>query len=338
MHISANTAIEEALLGGLIVGSSSAALMFLKGRITGLSGIAKGLVRPEGEDWHITYNIGLLSSGYLIKMWYPQLINVKESIPQSIPVIITAGLLVGYGTRLSGGCTSGHGLCGLSRFSPRSLVSVLTFMSSAAITATIANQSSIAPLLITDSPFVVDGLVKALIPTAAVLGISYVYNSDVRPKDKSFFQTPLIGHLAAFGCALLFGTGLVIGQMVDSDRVLGFLDFTNTTRGWDPSLAGVMGGGVLVTALAFPFMKHADPKTLICQRSLKSILNIGAVEPNLIIDTKLLLGSILFGVGWGLLGVCPGPGWVALGAGASASSLFVPSMLLAMMVRSDYLM
>lgn len=338
MHISSDTALEKAILGGLIVGTSSAAFMFLNGRITGLSGIAKGLVRPDGEDWQYTYNLGLFASGYLMKHLFPQMITSSSTVPQSVPVIITAGLLVGYGTRLGSGCTSGHGLCGLSRFSPRSLVAVLTFMASGAVTATIANQPQIYAMLTTPTPYTVDNIFMKVVPTLSILGLSYVYNTietnrKHRPSTRSCFYT----HLSALACSMLFGTGLIVGQMVDTNRVVGFLDFLNPVRGWDPSLAGVMGGGVLVTALTFPFLKSADLSTAVCNRSFKDLITIGAEGANKNIDTKLMVGAALFGAGWGLLGICPGPGMVSLGIGSAAASLFVPSMLLGMMIRSDYL-
>eukprot|EP01042_Synura_sphagnicola_P015985 gene15985-20250_t len=112
------------------------------------------MVGPDGEDWQYTYSFGLFSSGVLVKYLFPQLITASSTVPQSIPVIVTAGLLVGYGTRLGSGCTSGHGLCGLSRFSPRSLAAVLTFMASGAVTATIAHQPEVSALLTTPAPYV----------------------------------------------------------------------------------------------------------------------------------------------------------------------------------------
>lgn len=337
MHIASNTALENAIVGGLIVGTSSAAFMYLNGRITGLSGIARGMVGPDGEDWQYTYSFGLFSSGVLVKYLFPQLITASSTVPQSIPVIVTAGLLVGYGTRLGSGCTSGHGLCGLSRFSPRSLAAVLTFMASGAVTATIAHQPEVSALLTTPAPYVVDSFLKALIPTAAVLGLSAVYNNTAGKVKGKNTRSCLYTHASALGCSLLFGLGLIVGQMVDTKRVVGFLDFLNPVNGWDPSLAGVMGGGVLVTALTFPYLKHAEVNTAVCKRPLKSLINLGPQGPNINIDTKLIVGASLFGVGWGLLGICPGPGIVSLGLGSAAASLFVPSMLLGMMIRSDYL-
>jgi hypothetical protein len=337
MHLSANTALEKGIVGGLLVGTSSALFMYLNGRITGLSGISKGMVRIDGEDWQYTYNLGLFASGFLAKQLFPHLITVGTKAPQSLPVIITAGLLVGYGTRLGSGCTSGHGLCGLSRYSPRSLVAVLTFMASGAITASIASQPQVAALLTSSTPYEVNNYLMAIAPTLSVLGLSYVYNStDGSAKPKAPVRSGIYAHLSALMCSLLFGTGLIVGQMVDTERVIGFLDFLNPVRGWDPSLAGVMGGGVLVTALAFPYMKQADITTVVCKRPIKDLITIGPQGSNIVIDAKLVVGASLFGIGWGLMGICPGPGIVSLGLGSAAASLFVPSMLLGMMIRSDY--
>lgn len=80
-----------------------------------------GLVHPDGEYWHYSYCLGLLSAGVLTKLYYPtsSVFDMGVSGEAPLPLIIVAGLLVGYGTRVAGGCTSGHGLCGLSRLSPR---------------------------------------------------------------------------------------------------------------------------------------------------------------------------------------------------------------------------
>lgn len=336
MHLSSNIALDKGLLGGFIVGSASAALMLLNGKITGLSGIAKSLVRPEGEEWQYTYNFGLIAAGALARQFFPELLAFQAPIPRSVSVIVTAGLLVGYGTRISGGCTSGHGLCGLSRFSPRSAVAVLTFMASGAVTAYVCRLPEVAPLLASSSPLVIDNLLVGILPTLSILGLSYVYNGDVRAKGQSVVgKSSLLAHLTSLGCALAFGAGLLVSQMVDSNRVMGFLDFLNPVTGWDPTLAGVMGGGVLVTTLTFPFAKKNNLRTAVCDRPLKDVLVVGAVGPNTVIDGKLIVGATLFGAGWGLLGFCPGPALVNLGAGNAAASLFVPSMLLGMMFRSN---
>jgi uncharacterized membrane protein YedE/YeeE len=115
------------LAGGALIGASASALLLLNGRIAGISGVFAGMLTPRAGDlaWRVLFFAGLLSGGWLVARWSPGAIQASR---QPLILLVLAGLLVGFGTRLSGGCTSGHGLCGLSRLSLRSLVATVTFM------------------------------------------------------------------------------------------------------------------------------------------------------------------------------------------------------------------
>ncbi|MBD9395341.1 YeeE/YedE family protein [Acidovorax sp. ACV01] len=116
-----------ALVGGLILGLATAAFVLLHGRILGISGILGGLLPPRGNDtaWRVAFALGLLAAPLLYRLT----VGMPEvRIDASWGVVVLAGLLVGVGTRYGSGCTSGHGVCGLSRLSPRSLVATLAFM------------------------------------------------------------------------------------------------------------------------------------------------------------------------------------------------------------------
>ena len=116
-----------ALTGGLLVGVAAAAFVLLHGRILGVSGIVGGLIRPRHKDvaWRIAFVLGMLTAPLLYRL----MVGAHEMrIDASWGVLVVAGLLVGIGTRYGAGCTSGHGVCGLSRLSPRSLVATLAFM------------------------------------------------------------------------------------------------------------------------------------------------------------------------------------------------------------------
>ena len=117
-----------ALAGGALIGLAVAALLLLNGRIAGISGILAGLVHPApGEwTWRVFFVAGLLGGGFLARALSPA--SVTGATTASLPVLALAGLLVGVGTRISGGCTSGHGVCGVSRLSVRSIVATCTFM------------------------------------------------------------------------------------------------------------------------------------------------------------------------------------------------------------------
>lgn len=119
----------SALTGGLIIGLSSSILLLSKGRIFGISGIIGGMVKPQPGDilWRILIVLGLLTGGFLAQIISPDSFPSIEVEPMKL---IVAGLLVGFGTQMGGGCTSGHGVCGISRFSPRSLVATIVFIAS----------------------------------------------------------------------------------------------------------------------------------------------------------------------------------------------------------------
>jgi uncharacterized membrane protein YedE/YeeE len=121
-----------ALFGGTLIGLSASLYWSLNGRIAGISGIVGGAIFERGrERWlRVSFLLGLLVAGLL----FARFTNRVPAPELPLMALAGAGLLVGYGTRLSGGCTSGHGVCGLSRLSVRSLLAVLTFMVTAAIT------------------------------------------------------------------------------------------------------------------------------------------------------------------------------------------------------------
>ena len=116
--------------GGLVLGLATAAFMLLNGRILGISGILGGLLTPKRGDmgWRVAFMLGLLAAPWAVAGLAPEWMQQAPRIDASFGVLAVAGVLVGLGTRLGSGCTSGHGVCGLSRLSLRSLVATLTFM------------------------------------------------------------------------------------------------------------------------------------------------------------------------------------------------------------------
>ncbi len=122
-----------ALAGGVLIGIAAALLLLLCGRIAGISGILGGLLQPARGDvgWRVAFIAGLLVAplAYALVAVLP-----RPQIDASYGALLAAGLLVGVGTRFGGGCTSGHGVCGISRLSVRSLVATLTFMGAGFVT------------------------------------------------------------------------------------------------------------------------------------------------------------------------------------------------------------
>ncbi len=124
-----------ALIGGVLLGVASAAFILINGRVLGISGILGGLLVPRRGDinWRVFFLLGLLLAPVTLSWALPGVIAAPR-IEASSLAIVAAGLLVGVGTRYGSGCTSGHGVCGLSRLSPRSLVATMAFMASGFIT------------------------------------------------------------------------------------------------------------------------------------------------------------------------------------------------------------
>ena len=118
--------------------------------------------------------------------------------------------------------------------------------------------------------------------------------------------------------SLVFGLGLIVSGMANPAKVLGFLDLAGA---WDPSLAFVMAGAIAVAAFAFALAKKRTASFLGAAMKLPGSRDI---------DRRLVIGSVLFGIGWGVAGFCPGPGLVALGMGEIKALVFVGAMLLGM--------
>jgi uncharacterized membrane protein YedE/YeeE len=130
----------SALAGGALIGLAAVAMMLLQGRIAGISGIVGGLLTPRTGEvaWRAAFVIGMLGGAAVAGAVVG--IPVLRDRP-GLAVIAAAGLLVGFGTRLGSGCTSGHGICGLARLSPRSLVATCIFMASAATVVFVARHA-----------------------------------------------------------------------------------------------------------------------------------------------------------------------------------------------------
>lgn len=125
-------------LGGALIGLGAAVMLFGLGRIAGISGIFGGLLVHKTGDvaWRIAFLLGLVGGGLAMSGLWPALFAV--SIDRSLLTVAVAGVFVGFGTRMGNGCTSGHGVCGISRKSPRSLVATMSFMATGAVTVFLA--------------------------------------------------------------------------------------------------------------------------------------------------------------------------------------------------------
>lgn len=122
----------SALIGGAMIGAAAVLLMLFSGRIAGIAGIVGGVLGANRGDigWRLAFALGLMAGPYLVMLGGGTVPDVD--VVASLPVVVAGGVLVGFGTRLGNGCTSGHGVCGLARFSRRSALATLVFMAAAA--------------------------------------------------------------------------------------------------------------------------------------------------------------------------------------------------------------
>lgn len=133
----------SALAGGALIGLAASLFLFTHGKVAGISGMFGGLLSPQTEDGPVRFAFvaGLVLAGVIARMFAPGAFTAPPS-SRSLAVIAAAGLLVGVGTRVGNGCTSGHGVCGIARFSVRSIVATVTFIAAGALTVAIFGGAS----------------------------------------------------------------------------------------------------------------------------------------------------------------------------------------------------
>ena len=287
----------------------------------GASGIISSIITTpfrtwQTQSWKIIFAASFVGAANLyIHFLDPNTLNEDESGRQlSILGYLVTGFLIGFGTRLGNGCTSGHGICGLPRFSRRSVAAVCTFMGVGMATATLFSNETVRSwfmFLFADSPqlsisYAVVALVFGVMPVGLAL-LAIVIN---RPRKT----------LGAVVSGALFAVGLAVSKMVLPSKVLGFLDLSGIPAGsYDPSLVLVMAGGLLISWLGYQFRhRHCDAKPLLADEY--------SIPCKTAIDMPLLLGSSIFGLGWGCGGLCPGPAlfWAAVGS-PSVAFLWMPA-------------
>ncbi|KAG7529885.1 hypothetical protein FFLO_05333 [Filobasidium floriforme] len=399
----------HSLLGADLLHLSTSHHLELTGRPLGISGILNGAVLGDRETWRWAFIAGLVGSAVVGNLtsiaevgWGVHRYGLEDGLTGgSISRRVLAGVLVGFGSKLGSGCTSGHFLCGMSRLSPRSIVASITFF----LTATLISNVFPHPAFNTDLPrsdkigmtlpdlapswssavhlvpialrlfhyldFLLPGLLKRIQGRSRSQSTrSPETNTDMTADTATDKGTRTAEVVLSFFSGLTFGTGLLMSGMVSPSKTLGFMRLPflsilsrdhhsaeNGARGWsewDPSLA------MVILAAVLPNMRHwlkkikprvdksIEPKLYQTadQKIGKSKVNpvtpgqgqksrwqvpLGKAAYN--IDSRLIIGSIVFGLGWGLGGVCPGPALVRLGLDGAVRAegwTFIASVLFGM--------
>lgn len=326
----------ETSLGALLLFEGSSGLLRHNGRIFGISGFLSSCMgRPSLQNMPIL--LGMASSIIPVYLMAPSLLPSYPSAPVGLAAALgtaATGFLVGWGTKVrrhsitadclyeslpgkltviallqnDHGCTSGHMLCGMSRLSPRSIIATGIFCLTALITANTAGAAAIPAC----------GNKPCYTPTypsryefgfiSAAVVIAHIFNSIIVPRF--FRRDEESATIYSYFAGLQFGLGLLITGMADPAKVLRFFSVRDLSR-FDPSLGLVMLFAVVPSLLSWMKMKRTcgieqggqikKPPTLTeyFQLPNKTVKDI---------DWRFVLGAMSFGVGWGLCGVCPGPG------------------------------
>jgi len=307
--------IGMALLGGAFIALATTLNILLMGRITGLSGIFFTIIRlniKEGLIWKVSALAGLVLVPFLffygeskhidVNGYQYRVLDDQEEATHDLSLAgwAVGGLLVGFGTKLGNGCTSGHGVCGLPRLSLRSFVAVGTFMGTAVAISTLRlyepflNSTDHA-----EDTFVAvyDHIAQAAMGVLVLIAVGLMLYCVFTKESTGEKFDPVISFLIGG----VFGFGLLLSGMCRRTKIRNFLSLG---EGWDPSLMFVMLAAVSINFVTFHFML-SNPKVPLlmpeCQLPKKKTL-----------DWQVIVGPAVFGLGWGISGFCPGPALVNL--------------------------
>lgn len=295
----------SSLLGGACIGLTAFYTFTLEGRVTGISGEAYQAVRNESPR-SILFLSGLSLGSSLLAQTPFSVTGLEDALsPMPLPRIAVGAALVGVGASLANGCTSGHGICGLARLSKRSFAAVGTFMSTALVTASVLQSSMSAA-----APPALDEMRRSIAPSSWLLiacmagapGLLGMLTGHARRTGKSALNG--ISHALLHVCrGGLFATGLVLSGMIHAGKTLSFLDVSGASP-WDPSMAAVFAAAL---PLSYAGFRRVSASGCALQDAV-------SLPTNTTVDWRVVGGAALFGIGWGTVGICPGPAFAYFGA------------------------
>jgi len=306
-------------------GAAASTLLLLNGDIMGYSGIISSVfLHPvktfEQHPWKITF-LASFSLATTVYMHYVDpnclMAGITSAHGPSKLAFALSGFLVGFGTKLGNGCTSGHGICGLARFSKRSFVNVMSFMTTGILTTCILSSMEAGdnnnPLRTTTTDTNPIHAQYGMLFSAATI-LAALPNL----KDTKTLGASLSGALGAFG--------LAISGMISFSKIQNFLNISalwNDASQYDPTLLCVMGSGVIASWISYQFLpNHSITKRPDTCMTKPVKCDEFQVPTNTTIDWKLIGGGAIFGVGWGIGCFCPGPALFNVAAGSEGAMLY----------------
>ncbi|KAH7090414.1 YeeE/YedE family integral membrane protein-like protein [Paraphoma chrysanthemicola] len=305
----------ETSIGAVLLHQATSNLLYQNGDILGASGFLRRLFTAPTKET-ISFFAGMAASYLPLNALAPQLLTSYPAVPTTIQAALATigvGALVGLGTKMSNGCTSGHMLCGLARKSGRSAAAVATFFPVAILTHHLVHPTLYTEACPGDTPCytpiypsattTASLILLATLSIVAARTIPKLVEEAAAPQSTDEKQVDhsrsYARQASQFFSGLLFALGLHISQMSHPAKVASFLSFPNMQQ-WDPSLALVMLFGVLPNLIEIQRKGFGGSPSFAAKFSLptKTIKDV---------DTKFIVGAAAFGVGWGLTGTCPGP-------------------------------
>ena len=303
--INLGSAIINSIIGGSIMALASTLHLYVQGKITGISNVIFKCISLTDFSYNFSFIMGMIFISSFIKCFFNPLAKPKtvddptflETTSKfvgdlSLPGFILAGLLVGFGSKMANGCTSGHGVCGLPRLSKRSIVAIILFMIFGMMIATIRYYIPfLRPISYAYNVWEYEFIYYLTLILSLIgfgLNLWNVFKSGIKDKVRDI--------VVSFTIGVLFSFGQIQSGMLQRHVVIEFLTIG---RVWNIQLGFVLGAAVGINFLTFNFILKKVTRPRYKEKY--------DLPTNTNIDNKLCVGAAIFGLGWGLCGICPGP-------------------------------